>query len=94
MKKNLIVLIIISILATIMYLLSSYPKAEPGPCGLVPCPTTTVIPSVVTNNKYQCPKTGWVNCMPILTEDAKKACSSDAIKWYKTNCPNFKGTAY
>ena len=43
---------------------------------------------------YVCPTTGWVNCMPILTEEAKKGCSKEAVEWYKVNCPNFKGTAY
>lgn len=43
--------------------------------------------------EYTCPKGGWVNCMPILTEEAKKACSSQALEWYKKNCPNFKGVA-
>lgn len=118
MKKNLIILIIVAALATIMYLISGYPKintvgcsleakicpggsavGRAGPnCEFTPCPTIKpkpiITPSSIPVIKYQCPKTGWVNCMPILTEDAKKACSSDAIKWYKANCPNFKGTAY
>lgn len=42
---------------------------------------------------YTCPKSGWVNCMPILNEMGKKACSKEALEWYKVNCPNFKGAA-
>lgn len=45
------------------------------------------------NSDYQCPSNGWVNCMPILDEKGKKACSQEAIEWYKKNCDNFEGTA-
>jgi hypothetical protein len=49
----------------------------------------------IDNNetKYTCPKGGWVNCMPILTEEAKKGCSPQALEWYKKNCPDFEGIA-
>ncbi len=93
MKKKLIALIFIAILATVMYLISGYPKTEPGPCGFVPCPTTTVIPSVVTNNKYQCPKTEWIDCLP-GPDKIKSECHPQYLKWAKENCPNFKGAAY
>lgn len=43
--------------------------------------------------KYTCPESGWVGCMPILSEEGKRACSKEAMNWYKTNCPNFKGAA-
>lgn len=45
------------------------------------------------SQSYTCPKNGWVNCMPILTEEGKKACTQEAIKWYKINCLNFQGVA-
>jgi hypothetical protein len=44
-------------------------------------------------NTYTCPINGWVSCMPILTDEAKKACTPEAIDWYKANCPNFQGVA-
>ena len=43
--------------------------------------------------KYTCPQNGWENCMPILSEEGKLACSKEAEAWYKANCPNFKGLA-
>lgn len=42
---------------------------------------------------YTCPKNGWENCMPILTPEAQKQCSKEALAWKKKNCPNFKGVA-
>lgn len=42
---------------------------------------------------YTCPQNGWQGCMPILSEEGKKACSGEAITWYKANCPGFKGIA-
>lgn len=43
---------------------------------------------------HTCPVNGWENCMPILSENAKKECTPEAIEWKKKNCPNFQGTAY
>lgn len=43
--------------------------------------------------KFVCPQNGWENCMPILSEEGKLACSKEAETWYKANCPNFKGLA-
>lgn len=40
---------------------------------------------------YLCPANGWVGCMP--GQEAKPECSTEAMSWYKTNCPNFKGAA-
>lgn len=48
----------------------------------------------VTQTKYTCPASGWVDCMPIVDESRKAACSPDAMDWYKINCPDFKGAAY
>ena len=47
----------------------------------------------IINKPYICPANGWINCMPILSEEGKKACSQEAVKWYKENCPDFKGVA-
>lgn len=41
---------------------------------------------------YTCPTGGWIDCMP--GTDAKPGCSTEAINWYKENCPDFKGVAY
>lgn len=46
-----------------------------------------------STSSYQCPASGWVGCMPILSEEGKRACSTEAMAWYKANCPNFKGAA-
>lgn len=43
---------------------------------------------------YVCPKTEWVNCMPILTPEAQKSCTQEYLDWAKNNCPNFQGPAY
>lgn len=61
--------------------------------GLIPF--SHIIGEITDKNQsnYICPKSGWVNCMPILTEEAKKACSQDTMSWYKKNCPNFQGAA-
>lgn len=42
---------------------------------------------------YTCPPGGWINCMPILTDEAKKTCTDEAISWYRANCSNFQGLA-
>ena len=42
---------------------------------------------------YQCPTSGWVDCQPVLDDAKTKACSTEAMAWYKTNCPNFQGEA-
>ena len=42
---------------------------------------------------YTCPPGGYVDCMPVLTPEKQKACSTDAMTWYKANCPDFKGGA-
>lgn len=52
-----------------------------------PTPTSPV-------SAYTCPVNGWQNCMPILSEEGKRACSPEAFDWYEANCPNFQGGAY
>ena len=44
--------------------------------------------------EYTCPTSGWVDCMPRVGAPASKACSSEAVAWYKQNCPNYQGLAY
>jgi hypothetical protein len=46
----------------------------------------------VPNAGYTCPEGGYVDCMPGPNKDMSK-CSSQAMTWYKINCPNFKGGA-
>jgi hypothetical protein len=50
-------------------------------------------PTISPSSSYTCPASGWVDCMPILDEAKKKACSPEAMTWYKANCPNFQGGA-
>lgn len=51
-------------------------------------------PSSTPPSQYSCPPTGIINCMPILDDERAKACSKEAISWYKQNCPNFQEVAY
>lgn len=37
--------------------------------------------------KYECPKTGYINCMPLLKESDKDKCSEDYLEWVKSHCP-------
>lgn len=55
------------------------------------CDSSTIAPPIPSTNTYTCPVNGWVDCMP--GPDAKPQCSSDAMAWYKANCPDFKGGA-
>lgn len=55
--------------------------------------TFTFLDNEKTSTTYACPSNGWVDCMPILDETKKKACSPEAMSWYETNCPNFQGGA-
>ncbi len=67
----------------------NYAEFLPEECDRVdcqPCPP-------LDTKSYICPPTGWVDCMPILTPEAQAACSTEAIAWYKANCPDFKGVA-
>ncbi len=48
---------------------------------------------IFSTSELTCPSNGWQNCMPILSEEGKRACSTEAMAWYKANCPNFKGSA-
>lgn len=46
-----------------------------------------------TDTSYTCPVGGWENCMPILTPEAQKQCTKEAIEWKKKYCPGFQGAA-
>lgn len=41
---------------------------------------------------YTCPASGYTDCMP-SPDGPKSSCTDEAIKWYKANCPDFKGGA-
>jgi len=53
-------------------------------------PTPAASPSAT---KYTCPTNGYVDCMPVMTPEKQAACSTEAMAWYKINCPTFKGAA-
>jgi hypothetical protein len=52
--------------------------------------TPTITPE---NNIYICPESGWVDCLPQLNAGVKYECTSEALDWYRANCPDFKGAA-
>ncbi len=49
---------------------------------------------------FTCPATGWVDCMPFVTEDQeintmmRAECTPEFEEWAYENCPNFEGIAY
>lgn len=55
---------------------------------------TCVSSSNQVNLSYTCPKTEWVNCMPILSPEAQKFCTKEYLDWAKNNCSNFHGPTY
>ena len=42
---------------------------------------------------YTCPKSGYIDCMPSPNAGVRFECTPEAMKWYTSNCPNFKGGA-
>ena len=72
-------------------------KEEPSKCVPVTDPCNPLgcdyDQSKCKTSSYICPANGWINCMPMLSEEAKQGCTSEAIAWYKKNCPNFQGVA-
>jgi len=46
-----------------------------------------------SDSTFTCPANGWQSCMPVLSEEGQRACSQDAIAWYKKNCPDYQGVA-
>jgi hypothetical protein len=79
------------------------PTQTPTPSVIItatvtPTATPTLSPSASpaassSASLYTCPASGYVDCMPVLTEAKKKACAPEAMTWYKANCPTFKGGA-
>lgn len=70
-----------------------YRALRPATCSTVVCaPCEPVSEDVDT--AYTCPANGWVDCMLIIEGPKVKACSPEALEWYKANCPNFRGVAY
>jgi hypothetical protein len=64
-----------------------------NPSGDPASSRTFEVPIKFTNSvSYTCPGSGWIDCMP--GTDPKPGCSTEAINWYKENCPDFKGIAY
>lgn len=46
--------------------------------------------SAIDQNRYSCPKTKQVNCMPIVSKENQKYCDESYIKWAEKYCPNFE----
>jgi hypothetical protein len=46
------------------------------------------------NKEYQCPESGYVDCMPGPNRLKKPECTPQYLQWAEENCPNFKGAAY
>lgn len=56
---------------------------------------TNVTPQPDTN-KYTCPETEWVDCMPTVSDDTatiRVQCTQEFLSWAQKNCPNFQGAA-
>jgi hypothetical protein len=84
-----------------LYLID-YPTKTENPNLLDPIQNYDVVQLILTTFNflnspssagYKCPANGWVDCMPVMDEAKKKACSPEAMNWYKNNCPNFQGGA-
>ena len=72
------------------------PVATPTPVITITpslTPEVTPISTASASVDFTCPANGWVDCMPILDEAKTISCSTEAMAWYKANCPNFKGSA-
>jgi hypothetical protein len=64
-----------------------------NPSGIPANSKTFQVPVVFQSaTGYTCPVGGFVDCMPATS--VKPECSTDAMNWYKANCPGFKGVAY
>lgn len=60
-------------------------------CGALPKPTAKEGPPETFI--YECPPSGWVDCMP-GPGPAKPQCQPDYLAWIQSNCPDFQGAAY
>jgi hypothetical protein len=84
-------------LASCRVLPTPAPLASPT---LAPSPEATIVatasasPKSKVTIKYECPAGGYIDCMPKIDQAANPNCTSEAISWYKENCPDFKGMAY
>lgn len=54
-------------------------------------PTLTTTPTLISNTKYTCPDTSWIDCMPVVPPERKQICSKTYLKWAQKNCPNLVG---
>ncbi len=41
-------------------------------------------------HKKRCPETGYVNCMPPVSEERRERCNREYIEWMKEHCPGAK----
>ena len=49
-----------------------------------------------SNSKYTCPKSEYVDCMPMVGPEGsvkRPECEQDYLNWAQKNCPGFKGAA-
>jgi hypothetical protein len=54
---------------------------------------TNTNPSPTSILPFTCPENGWVDCMPKVGDEEQRQCTTEAIKWFEANCPNFQGVA-
>lgn len=82
------------ILSTFKFLgqTSPAPTCMPRPACLDSSPRCLIAESA-DMCPYSCPANGWVDCMPGPDKNTR-ACSTEAMAWYRANCPNFQGGAY
>lgn len=66
---------------------STQPATEEEQQNLIPPDETPILET------YTCPSSGYVDCMPNPNAGVRFECTPEAFDWYKTNCPNFKGSA-
>ncbi len=100
-----IFLIILSALTAFLTFQNIQPRKQTTDFSPSPTPTCTPRPACLDGRPrclmpqtkdmcpYTCPSNGWADCMPGPDKD-NRACSPEAMTWYKTNCANFQGGAY
>ena len=66
---------------------SSVGRTGPN-CEFSPCPNFNE-----NDQKYICPETGYVDCMPGPESSIKTECEPQYLQWAQENCPGFKGGA-
>ena len=55
-------------------------------------PTVTTSPKI-PNNKFTCPQSEYVDCMPGPDARYRPECEKPYLEWATKNCPGFKGAA-